>query len=100
MLTTKYVRCRVSLGLFGTELYVVVGDSSAFVDGSNVKVAKAPEQGKEVEGIVLAYVVKEEPDRALIELPSQAVVGGLRTWVPNQMFASRRRNQDRISGTK
>jgi len=54
MLTTKYVRCRVSLGLFGTELYVVVGDSSAFVDGSNVKVAKAPEQGKEVEGIVFS----------------------------------------------
>ena len=88
MPTTKYVRCRVSLGLFRTELYVIVGDSSAFVDGSNVKVAKAPEQGKEVEGIVLAYVVKEEPERALIELPGQAVVGGLRTWVPKQMFDS------------
>ena len=77
MPTTKYVRCRVSLGLFGTELYVIVGDSSAFVDGSNVKVAKAPEQGKEVEGTVLAYIVKEEPERVLIELPGQAVVGGL-----------------------
>ncbi|HEV2991058.1 MAG TPA: hypothetical protein VG759_21645 [Candidatus Angelobacter sp.] len=88
MPTTKYVRCRVSLGLFGTELYVVVGDSSAFVDGSNVKVTKPPEQGKEVDGVVLAYVVKEEMERALIELPGQAVVGGLRTWVPKQLLAS------------
>jgi len=88
MLATKYVRCRVSPGFFGTELYVIVGDSSAFVDGSNVKVTRTPEEGKEVEGSVLAYVVVEEPDRALIELPGQAVVGGLRTWVPKQMLAS------------
>lgn len=88
MPTTKYVRCRVSLGLFGTEFYVVVGDSSAFVDRFNVKVATTPEQGKEVDGTVLAYVVAEEPEKALIELPGQAVVGGLRTWVPRQMLAS------------
>jgi hypothetical protein len=83
-----YVRCQVSRGFFGSEFYVVVGDSSAFVDQSSVKVDKAPDTGKEVEGKVLAYLVKEESERALVELPGQAVVGGLRTWVPRSMFAS------------
>lgn len=83
-----YVRCRVSPGFFGNEVYVVVGDSSAFVDQSNVKVDNKLEKGKQVEGRVLAYVVAEEAGRALVELPGQAVVGGLRTWVPRNMFAS------------
>jgi hypothetical protein len=82
-----YVRCRVSRGFFGNEYYVVVGDSSAFVDHSNVTFESTPERGKQVEGKVLAYIVTEEPERALVELPGQAVVGGLRTWVPKAMFA-------------
>jgi hypothetical protein len=82
-----YVRCRVSRGFFGNEYYVVVGDSSAFVDRSNVTFEGTPETGKQIEGKVLAYVVAEEPERALVELPGQAVVGGLRTWVPRAMFA-------------
>jgi hypothetical protein len=85
---TIYVRCKVSPGFFGNEFYVVVGDSSAFVDHTNVKVNVRPDSGKQVEGQVLAYVVEEESERALVELPGQAVVGGLRTWVPKNMFAS------------
>jgi hypothetical protein len=69
-------------------IYVVVGDSSAFVDHMNVKVNVRPDSGKQVEGQVLAYLVEEESGRALVELPGQAVVGGLRTWVPKNMFAS------------
>jgi len=88
MATTIYVKCKVSRGFFGNEFYVVVGDSSAFVDNSNVKVDVEPDSGKQVEGQVLAYMVKEESGRALIELPGQAVVGGLRTWVPKNLFAS------------
>ena len=87
MATSIYVRCRVSQGFFGNEFYVVVGDSSAFVDHSKVKFEGSPEKGKQVEGKVLAYIVTEEPERALVELPGQAVVGGLRTWVPREMFA-------------
>jgi hypothetical protein len=86
--TTIYVRCQVSRGFFGNEYYVVVGDSSAFVDHSNVKFESTPEKDKQVDGKVLAYVVAEEPERALVELPGQAVVGGLRTWVPKSMFVS------------
>jgi hypothetical protein len=47
-----------------------------------------PDSGKQVEGQVLAYLVEEESERALVELPGQAVVGGLRTWVPKNLFAS------------
>ncbi|HXY26341.1 MAG TPA: hypothetical protein VEI73_16935 [Candidatus Acidoferrum sp.] len=83
-----YVRCRVSPGFFGNEVYVVVGSSSAFVDQSNVKMDATLEQGKQIDGRVLAYVVAEEAGRALVELPGQAVVGGLRTWVPKNLFAS------------
>ena len=83
-----YVRCRVSRGFFGSEFYVVVGDSSAFVDERNVKVEQAPAKGQEVDGSVLAYLVREEDQRALVELPGQAVVGGLRTWVPRETLAS------------
>jgi hypothetical protein len=84
---TYYVRCRVSPGYFGNEFYVVVGDSSAFVDRFNVKVDRTPEGGHEVDGQVLAYLVSEEPDRALVELPGQPVVGGLRTWVSRSLLA-------------
>jgi hypothetical protein len=77
-----YVRCRVSLGFFETELYIVVNDSSAFVDRKNVRVQHLPGKDSEVEGLVLVSVISEEGDKALVELPGQPVVGGLRTWVP------------------
>ncbi len=83
-----YVRCKVSQGFFGSELFVVVGDSSAFVDRHSVKVASDPEKGKEIDGMVMAYLVDEKEERALVELPGQAVVGGLRTWVPRAAIAS------------
>jgi hypothetical protein len=86
--TTKYVLCRVSRGFFGNEFYVVVGDSSVFVDYSNLKLDVTPDGGNEVDGKVLAYVVQEESEKALVELPGQAVVGGLRTWIPKNLFAS------------
>ncbi len=81
-----YVNCRVSLGFFETEFYVVVNDSSAFVDRKNVFVDRIPSRNIDVDGKVLAYVVEERPDKALIEIPGQAVVGGLRTWVPTKAF--------------
>jgi len=85
---TFYVKCKVSPGFFGSEFYVIVGDSSAFVDKESVKVSCIPEKGKEVDGAVLAYLVTEEDQRALVELPGQAVVGGLRTWVPRATLAA------------
>jgi hypothetical protein len=87
-MTITYARCKVSRGFFGSEFYVVVGDSSVFVDSGSVKIDKTPDQGQEVDGLVVAYLVKEEDQRALVELPGQAVVGGLRTWVSKATLAS------------
>ena len=81
-----YVNCRVSLGFFETEYYVVVNESSAYVDRNNVFVDHVPPRNKEIDGKVLAYVVDEKADRALVEIPGQAVVGGLRTWVSTNSF--------------
>lgn len=83
-----YVQCKVSAGFFGSELYVMVGDSSAFVDRDSVKVDSIPKKGEEVDGAVLAYLVMMDAERALVELPGQPVVGGLRTWVPRRNLAA------------
>jgi len=87
-LKTVYVRCKVLPGLFDTELYVLVnGSSSAYVIRSNVKTNAKPQHGSEIDGQVQAYLIQEEQNRSLIELSGEAVVGGLRTWVPNEMLA-------------
>ena len=86
MARSGYVNCRVSLGFFDSEFYVVVNDSSAYVDRKNVVVDRIPARNVEVEGKVLAYVVDEKSGEALVEIPGQAVVGGLRTWVPANTF--------------
>ena len=85
---TAYVRCKVLPGLFETEYYVLVnGSSSAYVTCSNVKTTRQPQHGTEIDGQVLAYVIQQEKTRSLIELSGEAVVGGLRTWIPNEMLA-------------
>ena len=85
---TAYVKCKVLPGLFDTEYYVLVnGSSSAYVIRSNVKINKAPAHGVEIDGQVFAYVIDQDKNRSLIELSGEAVVGGLRTWIPNEMFA-------------
>ena len=88
---TRYVRCRVAPGFFETEYYVMIQKgSSAYVDRSQVRVAKTPEQGGETEGQVLAYVLDERSDRgeALIELSGEPAVGGLRSWVPQELLTT------------
>jgi hypothetical protein len=79
---TRYVKCRVLPGLFGTEFYVVVHDSSAYVNRTDVRVPREPQADAEEEGEVQAYLVSEEDDQVLVELRGEPVVGGLRTWVP------------------
>lgn len=79
---TFYVRCRVARGFWDSEFYVVVGNTALFVDRGSVEVEKNPESNSDVEGRVLAFLVQQDADRALIELPGEPVVGGLRQWVP------------------
>lgn len=83
-----YVRCKVSLGNFESEFYVMVDNSSAFVSRENVRVEKVPEGNRQVDGQVLAYLIDEEKDKALIQLPGEPVVGGLRAWVPRSALAA------------
>jgi len=87
MFKTIYVTCSVSQGIFESEFYITLKDSSAYVDRVNVQVKENPHDGDEVQGRVIAYLIKEESDRALIELPGEPVVGGLRAWVPKADLA-------------
>lgn len=79
-----FVRCRVHRGLFDTEYYVLVNGSSAYyISRANVTVTKAPQGEQGVEGKVRAYLISKKSDKSLVQLPGEAIVGGLRTWVDN-----------------
>jgi hypothetical protein len=89
MSNEMYASCQVWAGTFDSELYVSVGNVSALVDKSNVKLdSLSPSNGTRVSGSVLVYIVEEQPNRVLVEIPGQAVVGGLRTWVPRDVLAA------------
>jgi hypothetical protein len=83
----KYVSCQIWPGTFDSEVYVIVGEVSALVDKRSVR-TDHPLNGAEVCGFVQVYLIEEEAGKALIELPGQAVVGGLRTWVPKETLAA------------
>lgn len=80
MSKTTYVNCTVSEGMFSTEFFITVKDLSYYIDRVNVQVSESPHNGDEVEGKVIAYVVEEKGDQALIELPGERVANS-RTWV-------------------
>jgi len=82
MSKTIYVACTVSRGLFDSEFYIKVKESSVYVDRVNVQVKELPHNGDEVQGKVIAYLIEEKSGQALIELPGEPVAGGLRAWVP------------------
>jgi hypothetical protein len=54
------------------------------VDAKKVKIGGPPTPGSSVSGQVLAYIVEESDASALVEVPGEAVIGGLRTWVPKK----------------
>jgi hypothetical protein len=78
--TSVFVRCKVFPGIFDNELYVIVDKSSAYVDRGSVKLLSVLGE-KGAQGEVLAYIIQENEDKALVELPGEPVVGGLRSWV-------------------
>ncbi|MFI5069578.1 MAG: hypothetical protein ACHP8A_01705 [Terriglobales bacterium] len=89
MPTEMYARCEVLPGTFDSEWFVILGDISAVVDKNNVKVGHPDmKNGNRLMGSVLVYLVDENPLRLLVELPGQAVVGGLRTWIPRDALAA------------
>jgi hypothetical protein len=75
----------VAEGMFPNELFVLVAASGAYVDARKVRLSQERPRGNEqVRGQVLAFLISEEQDEALIELPGEPVVGGLRTWISKQ----------------
>ena len=82
MAKTQYVKCKLASGFFDEELYVLLGSSSAIVSRDEVRIIDEPKPNAQGKGEVCVYVVEQMPDRLLVELPGQPVVGGLRTWVP------------------
>lgn len=83
-----YVNCKISRGNFKGEFYVILDASSAYVGEGSVKFKHPPGEAGTVEGQVLAYLISEEPDKALIQLPGEPAVGGLRAWVPKSALAA------------
>lgn len=86
-MSAAYVQCKVLPGLFEGELYVLInGSSLAYVNKDNMRLGVSPDRSTEVDGRVLAYIISRRDDQSLVEVPGEAVVGGLRTWVPNAML--------------
>lgn len=79
--------CRVASGFFRGEVLVMVAGSSAYVDRTSVRVGGDLRSG-EVDGLVSVYLIKTTEDKALIELPGQPVVGGVRTWVEKGLLSA------------
>jgi hypothetical protein len=76
------VRCRVARGFFASERLVMLGKASVFASRSQVELATDPPEGEAADGQVVGFLIHRTGDRALVELPGDAVVGGLRSWVP------------------
>jgi CDP-diacylglycerol pyrophosphatase len=88
-MATLFVQCKVLPGLFDNEYLVSVLDASAFVSRSRVRVVNFDPNAKQaMDGSVLAYFVEQSKDRLLVELPGEPVVGGLRTWIPEELVVA------------
>ena len=76
------IRCQVMPGLFESEYYVLVNGSSAYyIHRTNVEVSAEPTAEHPVSGIVYGYKVQELGNKVLVQLPGEAALGGVRTWV-------------------
>ena len=88
-MSKAYIACQVLPGLFDNEYYVLVNGSSAYyVHRSNVQVTGIPQGDKPLDGTVLGYVIETMQDKTLVQLPGEAVIGGLRTWVESGAVSS------------
>ena len=87
-MSAAYITCEVLPGLFNTEYYVLLRESSYYVHRDNVKVPREPQAGVSVAGQVFGYIIEREQGRTLVQLPGEAVVGGLRTWVEDSALTA------------
>ena len=86
-MSALFVKCDVRTGLFKTEYLVSVppGANNFYIDRTDVKVSKAPIGNETVDGMVLAYLIEDGPNEAVVEMTGTPVDGGLRISVPKAM---------------
>jgi hypothetical protein len=83
----RHIAVKVTAGFADTEYYVMVPNGpAAYVSRDLVSVTEAPEAGTEVPGVIQVYVLDQGEHDALIELPGEPVVGGLRTRIDNSLL--------------
>lgn len=86
------LRCFISLGMFASERRVRVQSADgrmiyAFVDNNDVQVEAEPRPGDEVPGYVKVYVLKENKNSVIADLPQPSIAHGTRVEVPKSLFA-------------
>lgn len=86
------LRCFVSLGMFATErrVRVELPDGRmiyAFVDNNDVQTETDLRPGGEVPGYVKVYVLKENEDSVIADLPQPSIAHGTRVEIPKSLFA-------------
>jgi hypothetical protein len=88
-MSTARIACKVLPGLFENEYYVLVNGSSAYyVNKANVlHLAGSPSAEHPVDGQVLGYIVEKGSGKTLVQVPGEAVLGGIRTWVEDEAIA-------------
>lgn len=86
---TGRLQVSVALGFAETEYYVMVPDGpAAYVDRGLVRVDHQPEGNNQVTGDVRVYVIEQTDSDALIELPGEPVIGGLRARVDQSLLTT------------
>lgn len=85
----RSLKVTVTRGFAETEYFIMVADGpAAYVSRDLVTVDHPPEGDSEVQGQVQVYVIDQGEHDALIELPGEPAVGGLRTRVPKSLLLS------------
>jgi len=81
MSTEKWLKCKVSPGMFPNE-YAVQSETfngtgfCLFVGVGSVEVSQAPDSGRDVDGKLRVGVLSQEEDLVLVKLPAAALENG------------------------
>lgn len=86
------IPCRVSRGMFSDERAVLLdlpgeGRVSVLVDERSVKVSRDPGPDEEVDGRLNVYIVAEEGENVVLDLPQPSITGGSRVIVPRRLVS-------------
>ena len=84
-----HLKVLVARGFAESEYYVMVPDGpAAYVSRDLVTVERSPAGDDQVPGSVRVYVLDRSGTDALIELPGEPVIGGLRARVDPELLSA------------